>query len=462
MAFLDSLTEGIGEIRKGVRKPLLDYQNQITRKNQEEDIALKNKMANEALLKVQKLEQQRQLAERVNLTLVPEGEATVVPEWGMPERLNLHQAYGQAKIDPVKMAEAQTARLAAQAFAEAIPNVKSDVGKINIGLGKEYKPNIYRKNKAEADDAELRLNVLKPLLEKNPELNPLLAADIAQNKSVFKPEAAAVQGENGKTNKAMVVPTISGGFEYSTVKDVAGQPMVIPTEGNKPTTDMRNTKYYADLWQTTEANAATILKSKSKDTPEEAWAKIVNAKSQNRFGNNVKPYDMLKNSMLVWSSARQGQALPVDVTETIKAYNLNETQSNELLSLAESINSSVKAPEPVVAAEVNKTPGLNQPFYKIPGLSSPAPQAPIAAAPKPQLAVAETQPLTPVAIQTAWTAVQKGEDPKKAQAALEQAGFDLSPEVVGVMAIDAVNSGVPANVLQQYLSAIGIEWQPEK
>lgn len=458
MEFFESLFSPIGKLAGGAQNAFDDVRAQGKRRREEE-------IANKALQKAIDLERQRKIAQKISSQPVPEGEATVAPEWGVSERLKLHQAYGQAGIDPQKMAESQTARLAAQAFAEAIPNVTSDVGKINIGLNKEYKPNVYRKNELEADDKQLRLNTVQDLLD-NPDINPLLAADIAQDKTVFNAEKVSIEGEDGQTVQGMATLMPSGRYKGSTIEDAKGKPLAIPVESGKPTTDMKNNKYYSELWGVSEADAATLLKSKTKNTPQEAWAKIVNAKSQNRFGNNVKPYDMLKNSMLVWSSARQGQALPVDVAKTIKSYGLNENQNTELLSLAENINSSVKVPDPVVPPAPASTPSLNQPFYNIPGLSAPAPQAPIAAITQsqsqPQQQPAETQPLSPVAIQTAWTAVQKGEDPKKVQAALEESGFDLSPEAVGMMAIDAVNSGVPANVLQQYLAAIGIEWQPEK
>ena len=321
-------------------------------------------------------------------------------------------------------------------------------------------------------------------------MDSLLAADIAQNKAVFDAKEVEIEGEDGKRHKAFANLTPSGKYVHAPVTDSKGQSLVIPAESSKPTADMQNTKYYAELWDMTETEARKILKSKTTDTPEEAWAKIVNSKSTNRFGNNVKPYDMLKNSLLVWNTARQGQALPIDINKTIATYDLNERQAGELQGIADQINENARLIALSQLAEKEQTasgsgtanlslpniPGfapLQQqqpqqqiPFYQMPGISAQsgttpnltaAPQPAPTPIPEPQT---ELQPLNPVAIQTAFNQVQQGEDPKKVQKTLQESGFDLSPEAVGTMAIDAVNLGVPADVLQQYFKAIGIEWQP--
>ena len=430
------------------------------------------------------LERQRQLAQQVASNPVPEGTATVTPEWDNPQSLELFQAYGQAGIDPVERAKAQTARLASEAFANAIPNITSDVGRINIGLGKEYRPDVYRADEIKADDAQIRLNTIEGLLGRE-DIDPLLAADISQNKAVFDSQEVEIEGEDGKRHKAFANLTLSGNYVYATVKDQQGQPLVIPPESGKPTADMQNTKYYAELWGMTETEASKILKSRTTDTPDESWAKIVNSNSKNRFGNNVKPYDMLKNSLMVWNTARQGQALPIDINKTIATYGLNERQSEELLGIANQINENARLIELSKLAEKEQPPSgaanqsfpnipgftplqqqaqPNTPFYQMPGVNvagapptAPAPMPAPAPEPAPQ---PELQPLTPVAIHAAWSEIQQGTNPKEVQKVLQQEGFDLSPQAVDMMAIEAVNLGVPANVLQQYLTAIGIEWQP--
>ena len=79
-------------------------------------------------------------------------------------------------------------------------------------------------------------------------MDSLLAADIAQNKAVFDAKEVEIEGEDGKRHKAFANLTPSGNYVHATVADKQGKPLVIPAESSKPTADMQNTKYYAELW----------------------------------------------------------------------------------------------------------------------------------------------------------------------------------------------------------------------
>ena len=441
----------------------------------------------EALNQIAELERQKMLAQQTASQPLPESMATVAPEWDKADKLKLYQAYGRAGLDPKKIAEAQTAQLASEAFANAIPNITSDVGRINIGLGKEYRPDVYRQDEIKADDAQIRLDTVEGLLGRG-DIDPLLAADISQNKAVFDAKEVEIEGEDGKRHKAFANLTPSGNYVHATVEDKKGQPLVIPPESGKPTADMQNTKYYAELWGMTEAEASKILKSRTTDTPEEAWAKIVNSKSTNRFGNNVKPYDMLKNSLMIWNTARQGQALPIDIKKTISTYGLNERQAEELQGIANQINENAELialsklaekeqassgtanlsfPNIPGFAPLQQQPQQNTPFFQMPGVGAagapPAAQPPplIPEPPLPQEPIPETQPLSIEAIATAWTDIaQKGKKPEAVRKDLMKQGFDLSPESINQMAMDSMAEDTPAEVLQQFFATIGIDWQP--
>ena len=467
---LEGLGKLFGSFYTGLNQPMQAYKEQ---------------QANDALQKVIELERQRTLAGQIASQPVPEGVPTVAPEWGKPEKLQLYQQYGKAGIDPKKMAEAQTARLASEAFAQAIPNIESDVGRINIGLNKEYRPDVYRQDEIKANEAQVRLDTVKGFLDRE-DVDELLAVDAAQNKSVFDVKEADIEGPDGKHHKGYVRLTPSGDFIHATATDVKGQPLVIPPESSKPTADMQNTKYYAELWNMSEAEASKILKSRTTDTPDEAWAKIVNTNSKNRFGNNVKPYDMLKNSLMVWNTARQGQALPIDINKTIATYGLNDRQSEELLSIANQINENARlielsklAEEEIASGTGNLSfpniPGFtplqqqthpNTPFYQMPGANvagaPPVPQQP--AIPEPTLpeppAPEAPQPLTIEAIATAWTDIQSGKKPEAVRKELMKQGFDLSPEGINQMAMESIAEGTPETAIQQFFASVGIEWQP--
>ena len=194
MAVLNSIGGFFGNIQAG-------YDDRLARAKQARET--------EALNQIAELERQRMLAQQVASQPVPEGMATVAPEWDKQEKLKLYQAYGRAGLDPKKIAEAQTARLASEAFAQAIPNITSDVGRINIGMGKEFRPDVYRHDEIKADDAQIRLDTVKGLLDRG-DIDPLLAADISQNKEVFDTTEVEIEGEEGKRHKAVANVTTSG------------------------------------------------------------------------------------------------------------------------------------------------------------------------------------------------------------------------------------------------------------
>ena len=454
---LENIGKFFGSFYAGYNQPYQEY---------------KNRQADEALQKIIELERQRGLAQQTASQPVPEGMATVAPpQWGKEDKLKLYQQYGRAGLDPKAIAEAQTAQLAAEAFANAIPNITSDAGRINIGMGKEYRPDVYRADEIKADDAQIRLNTIEGLLGRE-DIDPLIAADISQNKAVFDSQEVEIEGEDGKRHKGFATLTPSGKYVGSTVEGQKGKPLNIPAEDSKSSPEMIKAKELAQygLVADIKDGLEMVYSSRSK-SPNDFWADIISKKSVNRFGNNVKPYDMLKNSMVLWSSAKQDNPIPVDIEKTLNTYDLNDRQREELLNLANQINENARlislskmAEEEKAASGTANQSFPNTPFYQMPGVNvagaSPAAPAPMPApapepAPQPEL-----QPLTPVAIHAAWSEIQKGTNPKEVQKVLQQEGFDLSPQAVDMMAIEAVNLGVPANVLQQYLTAIGIEWQP--
>ncbi len=473
---LENIGKFFGSFYQGYNQPYQSY---------------KNRQADEALQRVIELERQKELARQTASQPIPEGMATVAPEWGKSDKLQLHQAYNRAGLDPKKIAESQTAQLASEAFANAIPNITSDTGRINIGLGKEYRPDVYRHDEIKADDAQIRLNTVEGLLGRE-DIDPLLAADISQNKAVFDAKEVEIEGEDGKRHKAFANLTPSGSYVASTVKDRQGQPLNIPPEDSgKSSPEMTKAKELAQYGLVTDIKDGLemVYSSRSK-SPGDFWADIISKKSINRFGNNVKPYDMLKNSMVLWSSAKQDHPIPVDIEKTLNTYDLNDRQQEELLNLANQINENArlislsKVAEEETASGTAKLslpnlpgfaqlqqpqqqPQQNTPFYQMPGVgvagAQPAAQQPppIPVPPLPQEPIPETQPLSIEAIATALTDIaQKGKKPEAVRKDLMKQGFDLSPESINQMAMESMAEDTPAEVLQQFFATIGIDWQP--
>lgn len=470
---LEGIGKFLGSFYTGYNQPYIEQRQKAELDTLMQLEALKARQADEALQRVTNLEQQKQQAINPQTPLR-------LQEFGRPEELQLYQAYDKAGIDLKAIAEAETARLAADAFAQAIPNVTSDTGLINIGLGKEYKPGVYRENETKADDAELRLRTISNLLN-DPNIDPLISSDIAQNKSVFDTREVAIQGKDGKTRHGFASLTPSGEYVGATVKDKQGESLVIPPESlSKSSPEMVKANEMVEYgFADSVKEAMNIIYSSKEASPDKFWAELTKNKSINRYGGSVKPFNMLKDSLTVWKYAKHGEALPIDLTKDSQFGDLSKPQQNEIYQLIDDIQSNVRQPAPAMAMAMAKQGGTsgmpNRPFNPMPGFSAnpqqppsvsqmtgamPAPQLQQQPNPIPQQPLPELQPLTPVAIHTAWTEIQKGTKPEEVQKALMGEGFDLSPESVNMTAIDAVNSGVPADVLQQYLKAIGIEWHP--
>ena len=162
MNFFENILSPIGKIAGGAQTAFNDAV-----------IEGRKRREAEALQKIIELERQRQLAQQVASQPVPEGMATVTPEWSNEESLKLFQQYGRAGIDPVERAKAQTARLMSEAFANAIPNITDDTSRINIGMGKEYRPDAYRLDEIKADDAQVRLDTIDGLFSR-PDIDPMI------------------------------------------------------------------------------------------------------------------------------------------------------------------------------------------------------------------------------------------------------------------------------------------------
>ena len=470
MNIFESLLSPVGKIAAGAQNAF-DDAIIAARKNRQLDkeAEIRNKII--------ALEQQKQQAQNPQTPLRPQ-------TFGTPEQLELMQAYGKADIDPIAMLKAKT-------FEEELAKVENPAARINIAAGKEYKPvsqsggvffNPYdasnpligttdkysaqtREAKAKADEAEIRQQVFSENI--NQISNPLLALDAAQDKAIFDAQKVEIEGEDGTTRQGFATLTPSGEYVGKTVKDTEGKPLKIPTESSttKPTADMQNVPYFAKLWNVSEGEAARILKSRASETPEQAWSTIVRGNVKNpTSGRRLSADDIVMNSLEQWVIERPGEALPKNIKDSINNLDLSEKEKTDILAKVETFNQAVAAPQAAPVAQPVPTPApVPAPPASAPPMPppsvAPVPVAPVAAPPQapPQ---PEPQPLTPVAIQTAWSAIQQGKQPEEVQKALVENGFDISPDSVNRMAIDAVNAGVPANVLQQYLASIGIEWKP--
>lgn len=117
---------------------------------------------------------------------------------------------------------------------------------------------------SQADIAALRLDALRGVLDQA-DGNPLLAADVANAKTVNKPQRVKVKDPAGDRYYD-AIPRLGGGFDYKLVTDAAGKPLQVPaSESDGRTATMKDTQFIAETKGLTTAEALDLkLKSRGK------------------------------------------------------------------------------------------------------------------------------------------------------------------------------------------------------
>ena len=433
-----------------------------------------------------------------------------VPSWNEADQLALYDAYQRSGIDREKQAESDQAVLAADAFKRGLANITNDAALVNIGMGKEYKPveleggvfyNPYdtqnfnlgstqkhqaetKLEQSEAAEQALRLANIRALKD------PLMQINATSNKELGKPIEAEVEGPNGETHKALITQDSSGGYHHATVTDKAGNPLVIPPEavggGNSGlTTDQKNVKYYAQLWGITEAEAAEILKSKSQFSDAGFLEDRLIKNAQGPYGNRNSDKKILTATFDDFVRARYGSSFPEHFIDEInRSTTMKPAEKEALIQQIEDYNFKVfemglagqQTPEPTVTPTVQPAvqPAVTTAVTNAAPPVTPVPVQPQPAMPAPDIAPApalmpEPQPAAPVPIpepppapdfMAFAEAVMTNDSPAQINAALKKQGFDLSPQAMGALAIDAINQGVSVQDIQQLYQLLGIQWTP--
>lgn len=434
-----------------------------------------------------------------------------IPEFDKADQLRLYQQYGQAGLDPEKVADAQQAELAADAFRRGVANITNDAALVNIGMGKEYKPveleggvfyNPYdTKNfnlgstqkhlaetqlvQSEAAEQALRLANIRALKD------PLMQINATNNKELGTPMEAEVEGTNGETHRALITQDSSGGYHHATVTDKSGNPLVIPPEavggGDGLTTDQKNVKYYSGLWGKTEAETAEILKSRSLFSDAGFLEDRLVKNAQGPYGMRNSDREVLTATFDDFVRARYGSSFPTHFIDEInRSTTMKPAEKEALIQQIEDYNDKVleirlagqQAPQPIVtpAAQTVVQPAVttavsNAALPVTPAPVQPQPTMPASStAPAPDL-MPETQPAAPpVPIPELPPApdfmafaetVMTNDSPAQINAALKKQGFDLSSQAMSAMAIDAINQGVSIQDIQQLYQLIGISWAPQ-
>ena len=494
MSFLESFARNIGHLRAGVYGPSME--NEYRQRLQYDQNLFNQQLARQqaAVDILAKLEQQRQQAEHVRENPVPEGHDTVEPQFGFPEQMRMYQAYNQAGLDPKAIADTQKARVATEALEQAIGGVKNPYALANIAHGLDASPyrqvgqSIYnrfsgghnltdegvakaRLAQGKADEQEWRLQTFK---EHMPD-DPLMIVNALNSKELGKPMEAEVEGPDGKTHKAMITQTPTGAFRYSAVAGEDGKPLVIPAESlDKSSSEYRlaqelvRTNVAPNL---TEAmKIATFSKTKN---PEVAFGDIYDSYLKDDTGYNLRDAkERMEKTILDFVVKYPDLEIP-KIEQRIKQLRLPEADEQALLAAAGEHNKIVKEQQNVsgpVRQDTGKPDNkpdllglIQQRNQQNAGRQPPPMPAPMPTMAPPPAPIPEPLPVPeppPMDFNRFAETVMTHNSPADINAALQKQGFNLNPETAGVMAIDAINQGVPAKEIQQLFGLLGIHWQP--
>lgn len=517
MGFFDAFQQWAGENRAKRLRPIEQMKNEVQLELERRQAIAKQLHEQSFRDIAAELEKQRARAESVaqnpdQLLSVTEH----VPSWNEADELALHDAYQRSGIDRKKQAEADQAVLAADAFKRGLATITNKAALVNIGMGKEYKPveleggvfyNPYdtqnfnlgstekhqaetKLEQSEAAEQALRLARIQALQD------PLMQINATSNKEVGKPVEVIIEGENGESNIVLASQDSSGKYRPQVLADTAtGKPLVIPPEevGGDELREIRLARALKEHGVVeSEAEGLELVvygKTKSDDTFLESRL-IANAQGPHGSRNSDKK--ILTATFDDFVRARYGSLFPGHFIDEInRSTTMKPAEKKALIAQIENYNDKMvneglagkqPPPPPVVnqtvtgtgqpeTAITNRAPATQKPLWNLdniqfqqqPGLQLPdMPPPDMALAPMAQPAAPATIPEQPEIpdFQVITETILNNNGPAEINAALKKQGFDVSPENMSAMAIDAVNRGENPVEIQQLLQFLGIQWTP--
>ena len=169
-------------------------------------------------------------------------------------------------------------------------------------------------NTAKTNLVQLRTNALRGILD-DPLIDPLISADVANDKSVADTQRVKVQQKDGTEAFYDARLNVDGSFSYTPATGKSGEPLRIKpsASGDGRTSLQKDTAFIQEIFgiDATEALKLKLeLKSKS---PEEAYSALVVKLATANFGRLARDSEKLKTAAAkVWQVSRPGVPVPVD------------------------------------------------------------------------------------------------------------------------------------------------------
>lgn len=176
---------------------------------------------------------------------------------------------------------------------------------------------------AQADITTARRDALQNVLA-DPNLDPLLKNEIAQNKISFKSQRVKVQRKDGTVGYYDSTPNLSGGYDYTAAVDEAGNPLTAPAgvgAGDRPTALQKNAAFIARVLfaddPDAEQKAVTMLTQLKGKSPRDAWAVLTQFVAKLDYGTYAtNPEDLHNKTAELWRVSRPGEPIPASVRPT--------------------------------------------------------------------------------------------------------------------------------------------------
>lgn len=165
----------------------------------------------------------------------------------------------------------------------------------------------------QAADAGLRLGALTNVLQQ-PGLNPLLAVDVANKRTVSTPQRVKVKGEAGDVYYD-ATPRADGGFDYALATDAGGRALQVPvSESDARTALQKDTAFIAEtLGMKPEEAILWKLQSPPKSDQQlsdEIGLRLISADPRQARTAQENPQQFRKQVQTIFGAIRPGVAAP--------------------------------------------------------------------------------------------------------------------------------------------------------
>ena len=168
----------------------------------------------------------------------------------------------------------------------------------------------------------------------------------------------------------------------------------------------------------------------------------------------LDPFELQVATINEYRNGRPGQRLPSGLKDSLKLNNFSKEQMDELNKLIDNVNGIadlVSTNSEIQADAIEDEAEKLVTQTNTPNALQQLPEVP------------ETQPtqqlqtLTPEVMDAAYQAFLKEVPPEAIRQRLEESGFDMSPETVGRMAIDAINQDADPQQVAERFKAMGYD-----